>query len=191
MKNRSPRTRWAAALSFVALLLGACGDSGQSSSPTSSGSVVATTRETTTTAVTTASTVPAPTVPATTTPTDEAQVRSAFEAFFNGADRNVDKKVALLQDGEKYRPMLVDADADSRSQQLRAQIRSVRFPTNAECTQAGVPSPCSIVNFDLLLGAFPALAGHDGPAVKIAGVWKVSAKAWCDVVAIGGETCPA
>jgi hypothetical protein len=180
-----------AALSLVALLLGACGDSGKSSSPTSSGSVTVTTREATTTAVTTASTAPPSTAPASTAPTDEAQVRSAFEAFFNGADRNVDKKVALLQDGEKYRQMLVDADADARSQQLRAQIRSVRFPANADCTPAGVPSPCAIVNFDLLLGGFPALAAHDGPAVKISGAWKVSAKAWCDVVAIGGETCPA
>jgi hypothetical protein len=130
-------------------------------------------------------------VAVTTAPTDEAQVRSAFESFFNGSDRSVDKKVALLQDGEKYRQMLVDADADARSQQLRAQIRSVRFPANAECAQAGVPSPCAIVNFDLLLGGFPALAGHDGLAVKVAGAWKVSAKAWCDVVAIGGDTCPA
>jgi len=117
-------------------------------------------------------------------------VRSVFLAFFNGADRNIDKKVAALQDGERYRQMLVDADADSRFQQLRADIRAVRFPSAADCTAAGLTSPCAIVTFDLLLGAFPALAGHDGPAVKIAGVWKVGSKAWCDVVAIGGDTCP-
>ena len=117
-------------------------------------------------------------------------MRAAFVEFFNGADRNVDKKVSLLQDGERYRQMLVDADADSRFQQLRAQVKSVRFADNAECAKLGVPYPCAVVTFDLLLGAFPALAGHDGVAAQIAGVWKVAATVWCDVVAIGGDTCP-
>lgn len=191
MRNRRHVATLAVALSFV-LVIHSCGGDDQAS-PTTTVSNVTTTSGPTSSTVTTATTVTTvtpTTVAPTTAATDEAQVRSAFETFFNGADRNVDKKVALLQDGEKYRQMLVDADADARSQQLRAQIRSVRFPPTGECAQAGVPSPCAIVNFDLLLGAFPALAGHDGAATKIAGVWKVSAKAWCDVVAIGGAACP-
>ena len=82
-------------------------------------------------------------------------------------------------------------EADPRSRQLRAQIRAVRFADNANCTAVGVTFPCAIVTFDLLLGDFPALAAHDGSALEIAGTWKVSAKTWCDVVAIGGESCPA
>jgi hypothetical protein len=191
VRSRAHFIAWVAALSVV-FVLAACGGDDQSSpSSTGPGATTSASSSTSTATTVTVTTVAPSTAPTTAGPTDEAQVRSAFEAFFNGADRNVDKKVALLQDGEKYRQMLVDADADTRSQQLKAQIRSVRFPTAAECAQAGVPSPCAIVNFDLLLGAFPALAAHDGAAVRIAGVWKVSAKAWCDVVAIGGESCPA
>ena len=42
------------------------------------------------------------------------------------------------RDGERYRQMLVDADADSRFQQLRAQVKSVRFADNAECAKLGL-----------------------------------------------------
>jgi hypothetical protein len=167
---------------LLALAAIGCGDS--TGSPGASSSTV---RSTTTIASTTAPTTTARS--STTTTTDEAQIRSAFVAFFNGADRNVENKVSLLQDGEKYRQMLTDADADSRSQQLRAQVRAVRLADGAGCTAAGVSSPCAIVTFDLLLGDFPALAAHDGSAVKVAGSWKVSAKTWCDVVAIGGASC--
>jgi hypothetical protein len=170
-----------AALLLLTLPSFSCGDA--TGSPASSSTTAAATTVVSTTAVPT-------TVPTTTTMTDDALIRRTFLAFFNGADRNVDLKVSLLQDGEKYRQMLTDADADPRSQQLRAQVRTVRLTEGTGCTAAGVASPCAIVTFDLLLGDFPALAAHDGSAVKAAGSWKVSSKTWCDVVAIGGETCP-
>ena len=180
---------WTAALAVALLVVSSCGDSGGSAKPTTTASGATTTAGAVTSTPPT-SVAPTSAAPTSAAATDEAQVRSVFLAFFNGADRNIDKKVAALQDGERYRQMLVDADADSRFQQLRADVRAVRFPNATECTAAGLTSPCAIVTFDLLLGAFPALAGHDGPAVQIAGVWKVGAKAWCDVVAIGGDTCP-
>jgi len=173
---------------FAVLLLAACGSGDDSGAPpgaqvTTSAAAVTTSTASTSTAVVTTSTT-------TTALSDEAQVRAAFVAFFDGANRNIDQKVGLLENGERYRQMLVDAAADPQAQQLRATVRSVQFPADAACASLGVAGPCAKVTFDLLLGAFPALAAHDGPAVKIGGVWKVSAKAWCDVVAIGGNTCP-
>jgi hypothetical protein len=185
MSDLPNRSAWTTVAFLVLLVVSSCGDTSQSTSPPTTGST-----PTTATIGPTTSTAPTATVPSSTVAGDDTQVRAAFVAFFNGADRNVDKKVSLLQDGERYRQMLVDADADSRFQQLRAQVKSVRFADNAECARLGVPYPCAVVTFDLLLGAFPALAGHDGVAAQIAGVWKVAATVWCDVVAIGGDTCP-
>jgi hypothetical protein len=122
--------------------------------------------------------------------TDEAQVRAAYVAFFDGATPGVDKKVALLENGEKYRQMLVDASANPQFQKLSATVRSVTFPTDSACAALGATSPCAVVTFDLLVAGFPALAAHEDPAVKVGGVWKVAAKAWCDVVSIGGDSCP-
>ena len=177
-----PRRQVAAGVLLAVMLTCSCGGDDDSAATTTIAPSTSTRPLATTAATSTA--------PTTTPASDEALIRTAFAAFFNGADRNVDKKVSLLQDGERYRQMLVDADADPRFQQLRAQVRAVRSADPTECTNAGVTSPCSIVTFDLLLGEFPALAAHNGPAVKISGSWKVGAKAWCDVVAIGGATCP-
>jgi len=165
------------------LVLASCGDARQSESPTTTAASPTTVSVTVTPSLTTVA-------PATAGSSDDSQIRAAFVAFFNGADRNVDKKVALLQDGERYRQMLVDADSNAQFQQLHATVRAVRLASDAECAATGASSPCAIVTFDLLLGSFPALAAHDGLAIRVAGVWKVGAKAWCDVVAIGGETCP-
>jgi hypothetical protein len=172
--------------SFVVALLAliGCGDNGSSSSSTSStrpGGQIATTKS------------PGGSAPSTTGSggNDVQQAKDAYTAFFNGADPNIDKKVALLQDGEKYRQMLVDAAADPRFQQLKADVRSARNAQDTECAAMNVPSPCAVVTFDLLLNGLPALAAHDGPAFTQNGQWKVGAKAWCDVVAIGGESCPA
>ena len=181
MNKTSKRLVRRTATIVMVLALAGCGDASQSGSPT-------TTAPTRTTATVTLS--PTTVVSSTTGASDDSQIRAAFVAFFNGVDRNVDKKVALLQDGERYRQMLVDADSNAQFQQLHATVRTVRLATDAECTATGASSPCAIVTFDLLLGSFPALAAHDGLAVRVDGAWKVGAKAWCDVVAIGGETCP-
>ena len=126
----------------------------------------------------------------TTAASDESQIRAAFIAFFDGATPGIDKKVALLENGEKYRQMLLDAGANAQFQKLTANVRSVQLTPDSGCAALGVASPCANVTFDLLVGGFPALAAHQSPAAKIGGVWKVAAKAWCDVVAIGGDQCP-
>jgi hypothetical protein len=145
---------------------------------------------------TTTTTAAKTTVPAnatTTQPADPAttEITNAFVTFFNGKDLDIDKKVNLLENGEKYRSMLVDASKDPQAQQLVAQVHAVKMLSAADCAAVPTTSPCATVTFDLVVGGFPALANHDSVAVKIGGVWKVGAKAWCDVVTIGGSSCPA
>ena len=191
----SLRRRLARATAAMAALTlaAACGGSGSSTPPTTK---TATTSSTVAGSPSTGSPsgAAAPTTkssaPTTTAASDEGQIRAAFLAFFDGATPGIDKKVALLENGEKYRQMLVDAGANAQFQKLTANVRSVQLTPDSGCAALGVASPCANVTFDLLVGGFPALAAHQSPAAKIGGVWKVAAKAWCDVVAIGGDQCP-
>jgi hypothetical protein len=187
--RRLARTRLATALALVSLALAGCGSGDGASSSTSTTSVGSTSTSPSTTTAASPTTKPAITT-TTAAPTDEAQIRAAYVAFFDGATPGIDKKVALLENGEKYRQMLVDASANVQFQKLSATVRTVTFPADTACAAIGATSPCANVTFDLLVGGFPALAAHEAPAVKIAGVWKVAAKAWCDVVMIGGDSCP-
>lgn len=117
-------------------------------------------------------------------------MRAVFTTFFDGT-ASVDARVAALDDGERYRTMLADAAADPQGAKLHAQVRSVTFPADAACAAASAAPPCAIVTFDLLVGSFPALAAHEGAVTKRTGTWKVTAATWCDVVKIGGDSCPA
>ena len=179
---------------MAALTLGAaCGGSGSSTPPTTktaTASTAAGSPSTGSPSSAAASPTTKASAPTTTAASDEGQIRAAFLAFFDGATPGIDKKVALLENGEKYRQMLLDASANAQFQKLTANVRSVQLTPDSGCAALGVASPCANVTFDLLVGGFPALAAHQSPAAKIGGVWKVAAKAWCDVVAIGGDQCP-
>lgn len=181
-------TRTATILAGMALtlLLAACGGGSTTPAATTTASPTSTSAS----AVTTTTARPT-TVPPTTVSDDTAAITQAFVTFFNGKDRDLDKKLALLENGEKYRTMVADAMANPQYQQMSTQIRSVRVLRGGACTAVAASDPCAVVVHDVLVGGFPAVAAHESPAVRQGGIWKVGAKAWCDFVAIGGETCPA
>lgn len=152
-----------------------------------------TVRATTSTVLATTSTASTTTTVLATT-TDPAvaivQIGEVFRVFFGGAGSDVDAKVAVLQDGERYRSMLVDASANDQFQAMSTEIREVRLLEAGECATRGEASPCAVVTHDVLVGPAPALVAHESIAVHIDGVWLVAASAWCAVVALGGEQCP-
>ena len=127
---------------------------------------------------------------ATLTDADVAAIEDAFASFFGGLDTTVDEKVALLEDGETYRGMLDAASADDRFQQMATEIRSVEPADTATCASFGVSAPCAVVTHDLLVSGFPMAAAVENPAVLVDGTWLVGAAAWCNVVEIGGASCP-
>ena len=146
---------------------------------------------TTTAAATTAATTTAEPSPSTTDPAAEQMlIGAAFFTFFGGTASDVDDKVAVLEDGERYRSMIVDASANEQFQAMSIDIRSIRLLDVDACAAMGQVSPCAVVTHDLFVGGAPALVGQDSAAVRIGGEWKVAASAWCRVVAIGGEQCP-
>lgn len=183
---------WLRALTIAGVLVVvgiAAAGCGGSSSPAAT-----TTPSTNTPGAATTATAPATTesTPATASPDDAAfsAIRAAYETFFNGAGSDVDTKVAVLQDGDRYRSMLADASADPQFQSLTIDIRDITLATADQCAALGEVAPCALVTFDLLVGGMPALVGQQSAAVEVDGKWLVAASAWCTVVAIGGETCP-
>jgi hypothetical protein len=117
-------------------------------------------------------------------------IRVAFETFYDGAGTTVDAKIAVLQDGARYRSMLEDASANPQFQSLAIDIREIRLADDGECAGLGASAPCAVVTHDLLVAGAPMLVAQDGIAVQVDGTWLVAASSWCAVVAIGGETCP-
>jgi hypothetical protein len=119
-----------------------------------------------------------------------AEITEAFTVFFDGANLDVDAKLARLEDGERYRSMIEDAVADPQAQQLSARVTTVTLLSEDECEQRSAAAPCAEVVHDLLVGGLPALAGNVALAVQVDGDWLVSARTWCDIVVIGGASCP-
>lgn len=122
---------------------------------------------------------------------DVAAIRAAFVLFFGGQASTVDEKVAVLEDGERYRDMLEGAAADERFQQLTTDIREIRGGSPAECSDLSATEGCAVVVHDLLVSGFPMAAEVASPAIRVPGGWQVGWRAWCNVVEIGGAACPA
>jgi hypothetical protein len=128
--------------------------------------------------------------PSTSTPTEvTTAVTRAFETFFDGKS-TVDARVAVLQDGERYRQMLTDAAADARFASLTTAVRAVREASTEECAEHGASERCAVVTHDLLVAGLPMGVGVQSLAVAVGDRWLVAASAWCGVVAMGGATCP-
>ena len=182
----------------LAVLLGGCSSSTKSSVTEPDTGPIQTQLTSTSAAVATATT-PATTLAtssASTTATpapaadDTAAITAAFTKFFDGLDPDIDAKVSVLEHGDLLRSMIVDASKDPQFQQLSTVVNSVSPLSDAECTAAGEVTPCALVGHDMFLGGLPAMVGLKSHAVRVDGVWKVSASSWCAVVAIGGATCP-
>lgn len=202
------RLRVAAAVAAGALAVGGCSGSEPAddrasvangpetsipvtSSPVTSSPVTAIPATSTPSTGSTAATTTAAPVPTTTDPAAEQMlIGAAFLTFFGGTASDVDDKVAVLQDGERYRSMIVDASANEQFQAMTVDIRGIRLLEADACTAIGEMSPCAVVTHDLFVGGAPALVGQDSAAVRIGDEWKVASSAWCRVVAIGGEQCP-
>ena len=123
-------------------------------------------------------------------PADSEAISTQFQVFFGGAASTVDQKVAVLEDGERYREMLEGADANEQFQQMSTDIREIRAGSDVDCQRLGAAPGCAIVVHDVLVAGFPMAAGVESPAIRSDGSWLVGARAWCNIVEIGGASCP-
>jgi hypothetical protein len=178
-------------------LIAACGSGSKSavtSAPSTSSSTTATTAAPTTTAAATTTIAAATTTTGASTTAlsgEQAAIAAAVTLFFDFTNPDVDGKVAVLENGEKYRSMLADAVKDPLGSTLSTKVSSVEILEDSACKTAGVASPCAKVTHDLFAGPIAAFAGRQSYTIKVNGKWLVTAKSWCDLVAVEGQTCPA
>ncbi|QES52686.1 hypothetical protein DEJ50_26405 [Streptomyces venezuelae] len=126
---------------------------------------------------------PAASSPAVSGPVDptraKAEIEKNWEAFFAAATPAA-QRAGLLENGAALEPLLAGLSTESLSAKPSARVTEVSFtsPTGARVT------------YDLLVGGTAVLPGSKGTAVLQDGVWKVSAKTVCDLVALSGKSVP-
>ena len=102
-----------------------------------------------------------------------AQIKADWEAFFSGTTPAA-KKIALLQNGQKYAAIIQAQAASGLAQSASAQVTVVHVISSTQAT----------VIYDIVLGGKPALSNQTGTAVYQDGVWKVGDASFCQLLAL-------
>src|SRR4051812_49867148 len=119
---------------------------------------------------------PSPTVD--TVAVDTAAITLAWQTFFT-AGGPVDSHIALLEDGEKFRPELTASAKDPSNAYLSAKV-----------TDVVVNGTSATVTYDLNGRNFVLLGGSMGEAVKIGAKWLVSKQTYCQLVTLQDSSHP-
>ncbi len=102
-----------------------------------------------------------------------AQIKADWEEFFSGTTPAA-KKIALLQNGQKYAAIIQAQAASGLAQSASAQVTAVHVISSTQAT----------VIYDIVLGGKPALSNQTGTAVYQDGVWKVGDTSFCQLLAL-------
>ncbi|MGH3229476.1 MAG: hypothetical protein ACRDOA_12990 [Streptosporangiaceae bacterium] len=110
-----------------------------------------------------------------------AQITANWEAFFSGATPAA-KKIALLQNGQKYAAIIQAQAASGLAKSASAKVTAVHVISATQAT----------VTYDIYLGGQPALSDQAGTAVYQDGTWKVGDASFCQLLALeNGGKAPA
>jgi hypothetical protein len=102
-----------------------------------------------------------------------AQIKANWEAFFSGTTPAA-KKIALLQNGQKYAAIIQAQAASGLAQSASAKVTAVHLTSSTQAT----------VSYDIFLGGTPALSNQSGTAVYQDGIWKVGDASFCQLLAL-------
>jgi len=110
-----------------------------------------------------------------------AQITANWEAFFSGTTPAA-KKIALLQNGQKYAALIQAQAASSLAKSASAKVTAVHVISATQAT----------VTYDIYLGGQPALSDQAGTAVYQDGTWKVGDASFCQLLTLeNGGKAPA
>jgi hypothetical protein len=110
-----------------------------------------------------------------------AQIKADWEAFFSGTTP-ASKKIALLQNGQKYAALIQAQAASGLAKSASATVTAVHVISPMQAT----------VTYDIDLGGKPALSNQTGTAVYQDGTWKVGDASFCQLLALeNGGKAPA
>jgi hypothetical protein len=136
----------------------------------------------------------------TTTPTFnpatlQSDVSTPYTTLFNLADKNVDAKIAVIQDGSAIRSSLSEALASPIANSAGgATVHTVTPISTSACQQQHLPAPCAKVVYDIDGPAQPGqsptaiLANSQGYAVYVGGHWLVAKATICGLLGLFYQT---
>jgi hypothetical protein len=109
-----------------------------------------------------------------------AEIKQAWETFFNGATP-VAQRVALLAGGQRFAATIKSLSTNPLASKTSATVSKVTVtsPTTAQVT------------FTVSLAGAPVLANVKGTAVLQNGTWLVDAGSLCKLLALQGSPTPA
>lgn len=123
-----------------------------------------------------------------------AAVTAAYSTLFNLADPAVEPKVAVVQDGESLRSTLTsELRSPLAKQATGATVTAVAVQPAATCAQQALPSPCAIVDYNILSKTGKPLfpTASKGYAVYSGGKWLVAKETICGLLSLAGNAMPA
>lgn len=107
---------------------------------------------------------------------DTAQIRSAYAKFFS-AKTSVADRVALLQNGPKFKSVVQSFASNPLAKNVSATIARIQLQGTDQAK----------VVYTVKLGGL-GLPKQTGTAVKENGTWKVGDASLCKLVSLGGTT---
>lgn len=115
------------------------------------------------------------------TPTVTAtpQIEKVFTEFFSSATP-VSSKVALLQNGKEFAPVIQAQSKSPLAAHTSATVSSVTLTGKSTAS----------VTYTILLAGKPALKDAKGTAVKTNGTWQVGTQSFCQLLALQGTSPP-
>jgi hypothetical protein len=109
-------------------------------------------------------------------PSAQAQIKSAYVKFF-AAKTPLSDRVALLQDGSRFRPVIEAFANNPLAKSASATVSSVTLQGRNDAK----------VVYSVKLGG-ASLGKQNGTAVRQDGKWKVGFASLCKLVSLGGST---
>ncbi len=104
-----------------------------------------------------------------------ATIKSNWETFFN-ASTPTSKRVALLQNGQKFKG------------EIQAMSGGLASAASAKVDSVTVTSPTqATVKYDILISGTPALSGQTGVAVLNNGTWQVGDASFCSLLGLANN----
>ncbi len=158
------------------LAVAACGSSGGSSTPQPSSSSTSSSPAASSSAGTSPTTsASSPGAPS----SAQAAIEANWAAFFISSTP-ISRRVALLQNGSQFEPVIKAQAGSALASSATAKVAKVTLvsPTQAK------------VIYSIFVGGTPALANQTGVAVYQNGVWKVGDASFCGLLTVenGGKT---
>jgi len=109
-------------------------------------------------------------------------ITKVFTDFFNGANPDLNAKLQLLDDPNKYQGVYMKfANDPTTGPELKGTSVAV---SNVVLNSDGTAD----VTYTLNLNGTPALKDQMGKAVQVNGQWRVAGTTFCDLAALGATT---